>query len=253
MARALAPDKPSAAAVKRGAVSRRPDCCAGDAVVVIPACNEEQTVADVVGAVRGEFGLPCIVVNDASTDSTARLARAAGATVIDLPVRLGAWGATQAGLRLAMHMKYDRVVTCDADGQHPVDRIPYLLAEQGRSGDDLVIGACTGRGSPLRRTAWRMFRALSRLRVQDLTSGFRVYSRRSVSLLARREATLFDYQDMGILLLLRESGLSIREVDVPMNLRLNGKSRIFSSWFAVGGYMINTLILILSRIVHLQK
>lgn len=217
-------------------------------LVVIPARNEERTVARVVRAVRGATGLPVLVVNDESTDATARAAREAGAGVLDLPNRLGAWLATQAGLRYALAQGYEHVVTCDADGQHEAGDIENLLQELRPGEADVVIGCCTGRGSRLRRVAWSLFRALSRISLDDLTSGFRAYNARAVKVLASPMASLIDYQDMGVLLLLRDCGLRVVEREVSMCARADGsKSRIFSSWFKVGEYMLLTIITILVK------
>jgi len=68
-----------------------------------------------------------------------------------------------------------------------------------------------------------------------------------MALLAASEATLLDYQDVGVLLLLRKAGLQITEVPVSMNLRQAGRSRIFYSWFSVLRYMLTTTLLCLAR------
>jgi hypothetical protein len=72
---------------------------------------------------------------------------------------------------------------------------------------------------------------LTGLRFDDLTSGFRYYGPRACSLLASEDATLLDYQDIGVLLLLRRANLRISEVSVLMNPRKSGASRIFFSWW----------------------
>ncbi len=216
-------------------------------VVVIPACNEAHTVQDVVRSIRETLGLPVVVVDDASTDHTADEARSGGATVLTLANRLGAWGATQAGIRYAVKRRYSTVVTCDADGQHDTAEIRVLLDTLGSGDNDVVIGSCPQRGSTARHIAWGMFRFLTRMRIADLTSGFRAYNRRSALLLASPMATLLDYQDVGVLLLLRHSRLHIAEVDVCIGPRQDGKSRIFNSWFAVGRYMFQTLLTILLK------
>src|SRR4030043_362879 len=96
--------------------------------VLIPAWNEEATVADVVSKIR-EVGLyDVIVINDASTDQTADRAAEAGARVLNLLVNLGAWGATQTGIRFALKKGYRQVITMDADGQHLSSEIPQLMA-----------------------------------------------------------------------------------------------------------------------------
>ena len=212
--------------------------------VVIPAFNEEQLVAQVVHEVRG-LGLPVIVVDDGSTDATAHRAEEAGAVVMSMPLRAGAWGASQAGLKLALQMGWQHVVTMDADGQHLADSLPALLAASQHS--DVVIGACPQRASRLRHLAWGLFRSLSGLIVRDLTSGLRVYNRRAVRILLGATATMADYQDVAILLLLQANGLRLCEIPVPMRARADGKSRIFSSWGRVILYMLCTTLLSWSR------
>jgi hypothetical protein len=113
---------------------------------------------------------------------------------------------------------------------------------------DLVIGAYPERASTARRIAWQWFRQLAGFELRDLTSGFRYYNEAAMRILASREATLLDYQDLGTLIMLRRAGLRIKEVPVSMNLRAVGKSRIFNSWLSVGRYMAVTTLLCLARL-----
>jgi len=133
----------------------------------------------------------------------------------------------------------------DADGQHEVREIPALL--NGGVSADVVIGAHVERASWMRQLAWRWFRAIAGFELRDLTSGFRLYNRKAIEVLADSEATLLDYQDIGVLLLLRKAGLTMVEVPVSMNLRQVGRSRIFYSWFSVAKYMISTTLLCLAK------
>jgi hypothetical protein len=80
-----------------------------------------------------------------------------------------------------------------------------------------------------------------------LTSGFRLYNARACAVLAGEEATLIDYQDMGVLLLLRSAGVTFAEVEVQMNPREDGVSRIFYSWWAVARYMLETTVLCIAK------
>ena len=218
--------------------------------VLIPAWNEDATVGDVVRRIR-EFGsFDVIVIDDASTDQTAACSIASGATVLSLAVNLGAWGATQTGIRFALEKGYNRVITMDADGQHPPSAIPELLEPLGDGYADMVIGSCPGRGSQARKMAWRFFQGMTGLDIEDLTSGFRAYSLPAMELLASRKATLLEYQDIGVLLLLIHSGLRIKEVQVPMHPRQSGSSKVFGSWLKVAEYLVLNLILCIS---HLAK
>ena len=67
------------------------------------------------------------------------------------------------------------------------------------------------------------------------------------------EATLLDYQDVGVLLLLRHAHLRIAEIRVAMNPRKHGASRVFSSWWTVAVYMAETSLLCLARWNHAPK
>jgi glycosyltransferase involved in cell wall biosynthesis len=221
--------------------------------VLIPAWNEEATVADVVSKIR-EVGLyDVIVINDASTDQTAHRAAKAGARVLNLPANLGAWGATQTGIRFALKKGYRQVVTMDADGQHLSSAIPHLMAPITAGNADIVIGSCTVRGSQARKIAWRFFRGMTGLEIEDLTSGFRAYDLPAMKILASKEATLLEYQDIGVLLLLMQSGLRIQEMQVTMQLRLSGSSKIFSSWFKVAEYLLLNLILCTSHFIKVKS
>jgi glycosyltransferase involved in cell wall biosynthesis len=215
---------------------------------VIPAYNESATVADVVRGVLAHTAADVLVVNDASSDDTSVQARAAGATVIDLPLNLGAWGATQTGMRFAQRNLYGTVITLDADGQHHPETVPAMLAALVGSDADVVIGTYAQRLSTAKRIAWWYFRVLTGLPVQDFTSGLRAYSRRAVRALASREASLLDYQDMGVLMLLNQKGFRLRELETPMSPRKAGMSRVFASWLIVARYMLHTTVLCFARI-----
>jgi glycosyltransferase involved in cell wall biosynthesis len=217
----------------------------GRILVVIPALNEADCIGSVIMQARERGATDVVVVDDGSTDDTAAVAMLAGATVLRAPLWQGAWGAIQTGIRFAMRHNYSAVVTMDADGQHEPAYLPDLIAA-GRDAD-VVIAACATRGSRLRHVAWAYFRLLTGLRFEDLTSGFRYYGPRACSLLASEEATLLDYQDIGVLLLLRRANLRISEVSVLMNPRRSGASRIFFSWWTVGWYMAETSLLCLAR------
>ena len=219
-------------------------------LAVMPARNESATVAEVVLGVRAALDCDVLLVDDASTDDTVAVAKAAGATVLRLPLGLGAWGATQAGIRYAHRHGYAGVISLDADGQHRPESLPALLRAQAVTRANVVIGTCVGRLSWAKRMAWRYLRALTGLDLHDLTSGLRLYDAEAVRILSGPQASLLDYQDIGVLMLLTRRGMNIVEQTVPMRERTVGHSRVFASWFVVARYMINTTVLCLS---HLDK
>lgn len=228
-----------------------PDFCAlnaADCLAVIPARDESATVAAVVAGVRESLGCAVLVVDDASTDATAEIARAAGATALTLPLGLGAWGATQAGIRYARRNGFNGVITLDADGQHLPESLPALFAAQARAGANVVIGTCVGRLSRAKRIAWRYLRALTGLGLTDFTSGLRLYDARAIEILAGPAASLLDYQDIGVLMLLAKNGLVIEETPVLMVPRREGHSRVFASWPVVALYMLHTTVLCVAQL-----
>lgn len=217
-------------------------------IAIIPARNEEATVGTVVRRIKEIVGCDVLVVDDASTDRTAQNARESGATVLSLASQLNAWGATQTGFRYAVKRGFQAAVTLDSDGQHLAESahslLPYLFDKKA----DVVIGAFPQRGSQARKIAWSFFRRLTGLSCEDLTSGLRAYNAAAMRMLASPKATILDYQDLGVLLLLRKSGFTIMEVPVIMRQRAAGKSKIFDNWFTVARYMVQTFILCLSKI-----
>ena len=217
-------------------------------IALIPAHNEEATVGVVVSQVRALWRCPVVVIDDCSTDATARVAGAAGAIVLPLTIQLGAWGAIQTGLRYALRQGYQTAITLDADGQHEPKEIGALLQPLATAAADVVIGAFPDRASRARRFAWAYFRWLTGLELEDITSGFRAYNHAAITVLASRAASLLDYQDVGVLLILRRQGLRIIEAPVAMQPRAAGASRVFRSWWVVGKYMLQTSLLCLARV-----
>ena len=216
-------------------------------IVIIPAHNESKDIAFVIGEIQKYSNFPVVVVDDASTDHTILNARSAGAVVVPLALQLGAWGATQAGLRYALKNNYDYAITMDADGQHLAESLPAMLKPIIKKEADVTIGACTTRGSAMRKIAWSLMKRVSGLRLEDLTSGFRVYDRHAIRRLAAWQATLLQYQDVGVLAMLQASGLRIKDVEVDMLPRRTGISRIFHSWTSVIYYMSYTLLLSVTK------
>ena len=113
---------------------------------------------------------------------------------------------------------------------------------------NVVIGTCSERLSNAKRLAARYFRLITGIDVQDFTSGLRVYDWRAIRTLASREASLLDYQDLGVLMLLRKKGLTLKETPTRMSPRRTGGSRVFSSWLMVARYMMHTTVLCFAQV-----
>ena len=207
----------------------------GKTLIVIPAYNEQNNILRVIGDIRAHLeGADILVVNDGSVDATSKRAReAAGVKVVDLPCNLGIGGAVQTGFKYARDHGYDYMVQIDGDGQHLPAEVEKLTAVKAATGSDMVIGS---RFLDIRsfRTSWQrrlgimtfrcLFRLLIGLRITDSTSGFRLYNRKSVEVLARHYAS--DYPEPDAIVLLHKHGLAIAEAGVAMRARESGRSSI---------------------------
>lgn len=152
-------------------------------LVIVPALNEQESIQQVVSAIRAEQ-FDVLVVDDGSTDDTAHRAESSGATVLRLPVNLGVGGALRAGFRFAVENNYAAVVQVDADGQHPANQIRDLIAAADQFNAHLVIGSrylspdSTLTPTASRRLAMRLLsKVMSRYAghtITDSTSGFRI-------------------------------------------------------------------------------
>lgn len=209
--------------------------------------NESESITFVIQDIREYFDGDIIVVDDASTDDTAFIAKNNGVIVLPHVTNMGAWRSAQTGLRYCLERGYKQVITIDADFQHDAKYIPEMLGDVNLEAD-LLIGSCVSRGSVARHLAWHFFRRITRLPIHDLTSGFRRYNRKAIEVLSSRQATMFEYQDIGILIMLKQLGMSVVETPVIMRKRQSGISRIFKSWWAVGKYLLYTFILSLSKL-----
>lgn len=216
--------------------------------IVIPVFNETGSLKAVLADIKQHVNCDIFVVDDASTDESVQLAKESGVQVIPLAINLGAWNAIQTGMRFALKQDYKVVITMDADGQHQASEIEKLIAAaNGSPQSQVIIGACPRRGSELRKFAWRFFRSITGVGIEDLTSGFRLYRESALRELVSKRGTLLDYQDVGVLLLLQQADLLVTETKVKMAPRLFGYSHIYSSWLAVAYYMLVTTLLSLSK------
>ena len=219
-------------------------------LIIIPAFNEQASLAALLDEIRAlpDVGatLETVVVDDGSTDRTADVAAAGGARVLRLCRNLGIGGAVQSGLRLAYREHFDAAIQCDGDGQHPPSEIKSLLAIDG----DLVVGTRFGNKTTFRSTLLRrmgsgwlriLLRILTRLRVTDPTSGFRLYRARALQLFDG--VYPYDFPEPESLAIARAAHLTVAEAPVSMRERQGGRSSIHA--FAAVYYMFKVTIAVI--------
>ena len=204
-------------------------------VAIVPAWNESGAIGRVVDEIR-EFdsAIDVVVVDDASSDDTAKVAESHGATVLSLPFNVGIGGAVQTGFRYALEHGYELAVRLDGDGQHDASEIPKVLEPIEAGEADLVIGSRfvdpggTYRPPFARRIGIRIFARLVSVlggqRVTDTTSGFVALDRGGIELFAAQFP--HDYPEVEATLVALRSGLRVAQVQVDMRERTTGSSSI---------------------------
>lgn len=216
--------------------------------ITIPAFNEEKTIAQVVaGSLRpidGIDDIEVLVINDASTDDTARLAKEAGATVIQIERRMGLGNVFGVGLQQARQRCADIMVNIDGDGQFDPRDIPRLVKPILGGHADFVTCTRFGLGMDRPRMPWVKYWGNQMVvglvnwicgygaRFTDVSCGFRAFNREAMYRL-----TLFGkftYTQEVFLDLFRKN---LRIVEVPLIVqgqRSFGKSRVASNVFRYG-------------------
>ena len=226
-------------------------------LIVVPAWNEEGSIASVVHELHGTLaGMDVLVVDDGSTDQTALRAREAGAVVARLPYNLGVGGAMRLGFRYAVERDYDTVVQIDADGHHDPAFVPQLL-ERIAAGADLVIGArFAGVGQyrargPRRWAMTLLSSVLSHLagtRLTDTTSGMRASSRPLMNLFAGNYPVEYLGDTVETLAMAARRNFRIEQVPVAMRVRTTGQpSHAFAMATVYLGRALVVLLLALIR------
>lgn len=207
-------------------------------IVALPALNEDRTLAEVLSKIptvmAGIDSIEILVINDGSTDDTARVAERSGARVVSHPARRGVGGAFHTALRESLEANVDLLVTIDADGQFDPADIPTLIAPVLAGEADFTTAsrfvdpALTPEMPAIKLWGNRqMSRLVSRLanqRLHDVSCGMRCYNRRSMRNLHLLGG--FTYTQEVILNL---SFKGMRIVEVPIAVRGErsfGESRV---------------------------
>ena len=195
--------------------------------LILPAKNEAEGLRRTLPGIRELLPeAEIIVVDDGSTDETAKVAQQFGATVLSSPYSMGNGAAIKRGARAA---KGDILVFMDADGQHDANLIPQLLARLGQR-YDMVVGArgWDGQASVGRGMANGLYNRVASLmtahQVVDLTSGFRAVRADKFREFLHLLPNGFSYPTTITMAFFR-SGYAVAYEPIPVSPRI-GKSHI---------------------------
>lgn len=209
-------------------------------LLIIPAYNEEKNIIKTVNSIREyakkytENVVDYIVINDGSTDSTAKVCKENNIKCINLIQNLGIGGAVQTGYIYAQIKNYDIAVQFDGDGQHDIESLHKLITPILKGEADFVVGSRFIEGtSDFKSTLMRriginylsfLINILTLKRVYDPTSGFRAANKKAIKLLAKDYPV--DYPEPESIVTLLKSGIALKEVQVNMFEREEGVSSI---------------------------
>lgn len=155
-----------------------------DLSIMLPAYNEEGAIGGLIQEIRGAMASwpgrwEIVVVDDASTDATARIAEGAGVRVIRHPERRGAGGACKTGI---LEARGRVVAMMDADGGHDPAALPALVSfippydqvNGARVGETGTAPALRG---PAKWAIRKLAEWLSDRTIPDLNTGMKVFRR----------------------------------------------------------------------------
>ncbi len=207
-------------------------------IIQIPCYNEVRTIGLVLSQlprrVPGFDSVEWLVIDDGSTDGTAKAAIQAGANhVVSHKRNTGLARAFMTGLSESIRLGADVIVNTDGDNQYCADDIPSLVAPILSGDADIVVGARPIDGIEhfssvkkiLQKAGSRVVRMLSRTEVADATSGFRAISRgaaRRLMVFSKYTYTLETLIQAGL------KNMAVLSVPVRVNRDLR-PSRLISS------------------------
>lgn len=196
-------------------------------IVLVPACNEEAKIGKVVERTDPDLIDTLLVIDDGSTDATARVARDRGAEVMSLGKVMGVGAALRAGINYARRTEHDLGVIVAGNNKDDPSEIPRLLDPICDQDYDLVMGsrflAGGGYGGDMpfyrklatRLHPWLMSRFAGK-RLTETTNGFRAFK---LSLLDDERINLnqrwLDAYGLEVYLLLKVLRLGYRHTEVP--------------------------------------
>ncbi len=215
-------------------------------LIIIPAYNEVMNVPKLVEELN-ELNYDYIVINDCSTDDSAKVYSLNNISHLDLPLNLGLASVTQVGFKYAMDNDYDCAIVVDGDGQHLPIYIQPLIEKIGE-GYDYAIGSrflTKKRPWSMRMLGSRILTMAIRLktgrRVSDPTSGMRAMGRSVMEEFAN--GMNFIAEPDALCHLLRKKR-KVCEVQVSMEERQGGESYFASPMKSIQ-FMYNVLISIM--------
>lgn len=203
-------------------------------LIIIPAFNEAKNLVKFIDTLEKDYPqYDYVIINDGSTDDTAKVCAQHQYNVVNLPINLGIGGAVQTGYKYARAHGYEAAVQMDGDGQHNPQFLDGMVKVLENKEADLVVGSRFVnkegfQSSAARRTGINILSILARMftgvTLKDITSGYRLVNERMINIYA--EDYPADYPEPEAMVMASVHGCRIKEYPVIMRERENGKSSI---------------------------
>lgn len=207
-------------------------------VISIPAFNEERSIGWVLDEIKQvmdktSYIYSLLVLDDGSTDSTAKIAKNKGAIVYSHPLNLGLAKTFQSEIEACLKLDAEVIVHTDADGQYPAKHIPEIIRKV-EEGQDLVLGSRfmgEVKNMPFlnklgNRAFAKVFTKLTKKKLTDTTTGFRAFNRKVAENI--KLINTFTYTQEQIIKAVK-AGFKISEI--PISTRKTRPSRLFKNPF----------------------
>jgi len=208
-------------------------------LIYMPVLNEEEGIGDVIKDMPKNIesidNINILVVDDGSTDNTAKIAKESGADVVSHNTNKGVGKAFQTAVQYALEHNTDILVSIDADRQFNSKQIPEIIQPILKDNADMVTGNRFSKGMPenMPKTKYWGNRQMSRLislisgqKFVDVSCGYRAYNREA--LLRLNLFGAFTYTQETILDMVYK-GLRVVEFPVDIKYFKNRKSRVAGS------------------------
>lgn len=214
-------------------------------LIIVPAYNEEKSIGTFLGTREySEIAMSAdwLIIDDASTDLTAKIARENGAKVVSQIYNMGYGTALQLGYKYAVEQDYQYILQIDADGQHDIRNLDHIYEKISgeKNHYDIVIGSRFLKNSvtypidPVRKISIIFFRWIIKMagkaKISDPTSGLQGLNRKAFEYYAKFGQFDYRYPDVNMILQMLLQGYKIGECEAVMHQRKAGISMHAGIW-----------------------